>query len=259
MTWTINGIDPKTYGFRPEVVSGWRDAPARSRTAVGIPGVPGERALDVAPQEAPRRLTASGLVIGTSAATARTNLDVLIALLSEPSLSVIFADQSDRAVSCELESMVVAPPAAFVIARKIPVTVTLIARDPYAYDVAAQNIAAGTGGTACPLGTGPVRPVLTLTAAAAVNNPVITVRNSAGATIGTIGLTVALALNDVVVIDCAKRTITLNGVSRLDLLTSGDFVTLDIATQGVYRTASWPTIARPANTTLSVVYKKAWR
>lgn len=105
-----------------------------------------------------------------------------------------------------------------------------------------------------PLGTGPVRPVLTISGVAV--NPSITLYNSLGALVGTMVLTVTTISTDILVIDCDAKTIKLNGVNRVDLLTSGDFFTIDPADPAF--NGLGPTIASSSGA-LSISYRRTWR
>lgn len=263
-SWTINGVDTKVVcGLVLDTISGWRDAPSRRRAVANVPGVPGEIVLDAVPPEAARTLVATGTIVGTDVNDARAKLDLLIATLAAPTLAVIFFDATARQVNAELVSCIVAAPAAQMIARKIPVTITLVAHDPFAYDTGQSAVGLIVAGTAIPLGTGPVGPVIQIGSGSGSSgaNPVLTFKDSTAAVIGSLTLTVAFAAADIIFVDCAKKTIVLNGVSRLDLLTAGDFVTLDVARHGNFAASQWPTIASSiaATAITTARYNKAWR
>jgi hypothetical protein len=268
MTWTINGVDPAaTYGLVLSEVAGWLDDVQETLPTVAVPGVPGLTLLSTVPVVSPRRLQASGIVQGSGAtlalraADARTKLDGLKALLARPQLSVIMADRSTRSLSADGELQVVRPPAASMIADKLPIVITLTCRDPYYYDTATTSvnpILTGVG-SALPLGTAPTRPVLTIGFAATVVNPTFTLYNSSGVAVGNITLVGSFTTTDAIVIDCAAKTITLNTASRPDIMSGGDFFVLDVATLGDYASSAWPTLLRQTNVNLTVTYKKAWR
>jgi len=107
---------------------------------------------------------------------------------------------------------------------------------------------------ALPLGTGPVRPVLTINGAA--TNPTITLYNNQGAAVGAMALTVTTSATDVLVIDSDAKTIQLNGVNHLDYITTGDFFTIDPEEPGY--DGAGPSFATTSGA-LSVSYRRAWR
>ena len=260
MTWTINGTDPRTLGLIISDVSGWIDAPELQYAAITVPGRPGQLIINPTPDVAPIRYIARGIVEGTDVATCRANVDKLKALFASVSgIAVGFLDQPGRAVTAYCTHFAHPVVAAQMISRKIAVEIGLVAFDPYEYDTAAQNIALTAAAANLALGTGPVRPVITITGASV--NPVFTLKNSAGTVIGSLALTITTVAGDSLVIDCAKCTIRLNGVNRLNALTGGDFFTLDVVAQGVFGSSSWPTltVAGLGTGTAAAVYKKAWR
>lgn len=109
-------------------------------------------------------------------------------------------------------------------------------------------------GNEMPLGTGPVRPVLTLWGVAV--NPTISLYNSVGGLVGTMALTVTTIASDVIVIDCDAKTIRLNGANRVDLLTSGDFFLIEPTDPNFDGTGPRFTSSSGA---LSVSYRRSWR
>lgn len=107
---------------------------------------------------------------------------------------------------------------------------------------------------AVPLGTGPVRPLLRIDGAAV--NPTIALVDANGTTVGSITLTVTTIAGDVLLIDCNTKTITLNGAPRLDILTSGDFFTIDPIDGNFAGTGPRITTSSGA---LSFSYRRTWR
>jgi predicted phage tail component-like protein len=108
--------------------------------------------------------------------------------------------------------------------------------------------------TQMPLGTGITRPVVRIDGAAV--NPVIALVGADGTTIATMNLTVTTVAGDVLLIDMDSRTITLNGVNRIDILTSGDFFSIDPADANF--SGNGPSIGTSSGA-LSVIYRRAWR
>lgn len=259
MTWTINGVDPRTLGLIISDVSGWLDAAAASRPATTIPGRAGQRALTLAPDLAPRRLVARGIVAATSVQAARDSLDALRALFDAPSLAVSFTDAPTRAVMAALEAFTVPVAPAQMIARQLPVEITLLALDPIATDVAGTVVSATSVAAPLPLGTAPSAPVLRILGPA--TNPVVTYRDARGVARQTLGLTVTLAATDYVEVDAGAMTITkvASGVSTnaITLLTSGDFPIFD-PLDGDRAAGAWPTLEVSAGT-VEALYWRGWR
>ena len=86
--WTINGVDPNTYGLKVSDVPGWETAPGASVVTQQVPAIPGNVAL--APTMiAAKKLTVNGHVVGTSNADMLSKLDALKALFAAPALVLI--------------------------------------------------------------------------------------------------------------------------------------------------------------------------
>lgn len=258
MPLTINGTDPRTLGLVVAEVSGWLDDPVRRYAAASVEGRDGQLVLDGTPDVASVRMVIRGVVVGSSAADARAQLDSLKWLFAAPSLVVRFTDQAGRLKTALCERFAVAAGAAQMIARHLAVEIELVAHDPYTYDEADTTVGYTGGDTGLPQGTGPVRPVITITGAS--TNAVITLKKYDGTTYGTLGLTISTVAGDSLVIDCAKRTVRLNGVNRLAALSSGDFFVIEPSTLANRLTGANPSYAVAGVTgTTSVTYKKAWR
>lgn len=106
-----------------------------------------------------------------------------------------------------------------------------------------------------PLGTGPIRPVVTITDAS--TNPVITLYNSAGVPVASMALTITTVAGDTLVIDMGAKTIKKNGVSAIGSLTTGDFFSIDPIDQANFGGAG-PAI-NTSSGALSVSYYRSWR
>lgn len=263
MTLTLNGNDAKaTYGLVLSDVPGSLDSvPSRyvTSTIVGVPG-----GLLVGPfDDAVRKLTMNGSVKGTSVADVRAKLDALIAALHAPGgMTLIFADRPTRRYTALLDSFSVAPGEASMLASAFLVTIAVTCLDPFGYDTTNTTVVLSGVAAACALGTGPSRPVVTITATAAATNVTLTLKDSSGATITTMVVTIALANTDVLVIDCAQMIITKNGATAIASLSSGDFPVLDAIKNGNFSASAWPTLTltlASGTATMSAVYKKAWR
>jgi hypothetical protein len=247
MTFIVNGVDPSTLGLITESLPGWRTAPSLRRITASVPAAAATSCStrsrsSLAPPHDQRRGAGR-----TSPCRTRATTSTRWSRCSRNrSLLVTFNDNSTRAVTCELETFAVTPPPAQHTQSFIPVAITLVAYDPYAYDITSTTVNLA-GATALPQGSGPLRPVVTITGASV--NPLLTLRNSAGATVATLGITRTQVGGDSLVFDMKARTIKINGVSALGNVISGDFFEVDVAKHGNYRTSSWPTLQSSSGTT----------
>lgn len=252
----INTLDAKTtYGFTLDSAPGWLDTPRREIPSAKVLRRGGARVLDN-PRDQVRQLTLRGTVTGTTAQDARDKIDALKLALSLPTgAQFTFDDLLTRYVIARCESFRVPPFGPSMIQRKLAVEILLTAHDPYSYATTLTTVAGNT--PALPLGTGPMRPVITLTGA--VTNPVITWKNNAGATVGTLSFTVTMIAGDVLIVDSDAKTVKLNGVNRLDLIASGDFFTFDPAEPQFQNPYGTFTVAPAPATSISTSYRKSWR
>lgn len=255
---TINGTDVATLGFRLSSAPGWLDLPGRVTPSAQRPSRAGAQITGPVVEQ-PRRLTLNGVVDGSTDVIARTNLDALRALIlkTQPA-QIILPDNASRFVSGYLEQHTtdvgIGPS---MIARTLRAKLDFNLLDPYAYDVALTTVA-GTAATAQPLGDAPSRPKFTITFAGTVASVQIFVTNAANTvTYGSITLTGPFTAGQVLVVDMDPLTVTLQGISRLDLITAGDFFALDVATMGDYATSTWPTFR--SGTAGTLVFRRAWR
>lgn len=262
----INGSDARTtYGLVLTEAPGWRDVPPARYSAAVIPGRPGSRILDVSIGEQPRKLSLRGAILGTSVADARTKLDRLYAVIRGQSfVRITLDDQPTREYRGIVDTATVSPPEASLIAAVLPITLELTCVDPYAYELTATSFSFGGAGTACPLGSGPVRPLITLTATTLCQAPTFTLLKSDGVTVVTTMRLADLAAGQSYVIDCDTMTIKDGtGANKLSALVSGDFFVLDVATQGDFAASAWPkikvTFSNAPTYTTNITYRKAWR
>jgi hypothetical protein len=260
---TINGVDPKTYGFKLAAAPAWLDGPPVRVPRANRPLRPGSIIL-AASQEAERRLSLRGYVEGATAAAARANLDKLQALLHAPSLAIAFADRPGVTITGYLDGAVQVPPGpASQLATTLDLSCEIVCPDPFFYSDAQTSIAFGAAGNFCPQGTAPVRPVLSLFPAGNNANPTFTLYNSAGAALASLALTVSMVNGDTLVVDMAACTVRKNGVLAMQTITGGDFFGFDVASQGNYAASAWPKVGVVHGTVTAYsstcVYRRAWR
>jgi phage-related protein len=251
----INGVDSESLGFTLAEPPGWLDMPVRDITTAPILDRAGVKAL-ASPSEGARRLTLTGTVRAITAALLRPKIDALkLALLASP-LTLVFGDNSTRKVTASLTSFTTrsVQDGAFV-QEGLLVEVVLSALDPYSYDTVLSNNGF-TSANRMPLGTGPVRPLITLTDV--VTNPVIELYNKAGVLQGSLSLAITDIVGDTLEIDSDAKTIKKNGVSVLSAIAAGDFFIIDPADQTNYG-APGPYVSGTGFGGGSVSWYNAWR
>jgi phage-related protein len=250
----INGVDAETLGFTLAESPGWLDAPPREFPTAPVSGRPGATAL-ANPTEGVRQVTLTGTVRASTVASGRSKVDALkLALLANP-LALTFADNSTRRVYARLKSfatqMVQGAQGPFA-QENLAVTAVLTALDPLSYDIAQSTIAIGTR---LPLGTGPIRPIVTISGASV--NPIISLFNTAGVVVASITITITTILGDTLVVDMDAKTVKKNGVSSIASVTAGDFFSIEPADQVNFGGAGpWVGTTSGAG---DVRYYKSWR
>jgi phage-related protein len=218
----LNSVDAATLGLTLAEAPGWLDLPPRQFPTAAIIGRGGAKRLSDAIEQ-PRRLTLKGMVRASTWAAARANIDALkLALLADP-LVVTFADHSDRHVFAVLESFTAPTLAGPFVQENLQIEATLTAYDPLSYSNSLSTITLGVN--RLPLGTGPVRPLVTISGAS--TNPVITLYNTAGAAVASITLTITTVGGDTLSIDMDAKTVKKNGASVIANITAGDFFSID--------------------------------
>lgn len=250
----INGVDAATFGFVLTESPSWIDLPPRMTPSQAV--INRQGAIITAPSiESARKVTLNGFVTSVSVAATRANLDALkIALTAAAGVQLIFQDNSTRYITCTLDNFAVLWAGPALIERRLRVSISMTAFDPYFYDTTVTSIASGNS---WPLGTAITRPVITITGAS--TNPVITLLNKSGAVMNTMGLTITTIAGDSLVMDHDARTIKKNGTSIISSLTSGDFFAVDPSDSANYGTPG-PSIASSGVTgTLLTTYRKTWR
>jgi hypothetical protein len=262
---TIDAIDPSAlHGLVVESVVGWRSDPPRQRQGVTVPGVPGQIVRGQLPEIPPRRLVVRGVVFSTSGASAQQNVEQIQALCrfgsAERTLILTVMDRVGQQIIVTCDAFEVGAPAAQFVARELPVEITFTAWDPFWYDAADTTVPNIGGQQALPQGTAPTWPLIVL--GNTWTNPVLTLRDSAGVTVATLGFTVAFGPGSSFEIDMAKKTVRLGGVNNIHTITSGNFFEVDVNVIGNFRSSQWPSIqvsGAGGGATGWAQYKKAWR
>jgi phage-related protein len=256
---SISGVNAWNYGLILSSAPSWLDAPSRTFQTIVIPGRAGVTPLAEA-TETLKTLTLKGVVQGETPSEARGNLDKLKVALRTGSVTVSLSDRPGVFIYVDFQSLTSIPSeAGSLIACKLPVEITLQCADPFWYDTnfSSVSIASGTSSDIA-LGSGPVRPLLTLLGPS--TNPAISLNDYLGTLYQEMifnGL--SLSTGDALVIDNDAMTIKKNGTNALLSLTAGDFIKIEASDVAYYDTSSWPTIGLTGGGTLSVAYRKTWR
>lgn len=253
----INGLDAKTtYGVTITDAPGWSDAPPRSTPSAQVLKRGGARVLGD-PRDQPRQISLRGWIHGTSTQDARNKADALkLAIKKLTGAKLSFDDYPTRYVIARCDSLRVPALSLSMVTPKLQFEATLTAHDPYSYDNASVGPVAldGTANNHQALGTGPSKPIITLVGAK--TNPVLTLWDATGLVqLGQLTFTVVLGGGDTLVIDCDAKTVKLNGVNRVDLLTTGDFFIFE----PLVDTAPAIAMTGTGAGTGSFTYRKAWR
>lgn len=256
---TISGVSASAYGFVLSSAPQWLDAPPRTFQTAPIPGHAGATPLSGA-SEGAKKLVLRGTIIGASAGDARAKLDGLKVLLAESPTTISLSDRPTRFCYADYESVTSTPSeGGSFLARKLPIEISLQCPGPMWYDSAFTSLVIPSGTTQLiPLGTGPVRPLLTVLGPSV--NPVIALDSWLGDLYAEMifnGLN--LASGDNLAIDCEAVTISRNGQNAIGTLTVGDFFVIEAAKVANYRTAQWPRIGLTGGGSLSVAYRRTWR
>ena len=259
-----DGVDLSTIGFVLE--PGSRDLLSGGHVdhrMAPIPGRAGATHLSLQGQTRAKVFTLNAHVVGTSAANLRARIDEVKFRLEHRDVQLIFPDDATRYITARMQRAQWSSPGPEwnVVAGADHIRrarLQFVAEDPWFFDVTAQTIGFSTA-TAMPLGDAISLPVITLIGA--VTDPVITYKDGGGATIRTMGFTIVMGA-DTLVIDCDALTLKLNAGAATDaaLLTSGDFIELDPRDYTDWLSGD-PTleISPVPATSATAVYKKAWR
>lgn len=252
----VNGVDIATLGLTIAEAPGWLDAPPRDIPTAPIIGRAGAKALSV-PTEGPRQINLTGTIRGKTVVLARNTVDQIKLALLADELSLTFADHADRHVYAYLKTLttrILQGAQGPFVQEALAIDITLQALNPLSYDNDLTSVGFGSANRLA-LGTGPVRPLITITGAA--TNPVITLRNKTGVAMASMTLTVTDAGGDTLSIDMDSKTIKKNGVSALSSLTAGDFFSIDPLDQANYGGAGpYIDVSSGAGT---VNYWRTWR
>lgn len=231
----INERDVATdFAFAVTGLSGWPGglgAAPRSNPLLGGPEMHGAILDPRLMTRQPGRASLSGIILGTSTATALAYLDALKQLCGEGEVAVRTAYATERYVLAILDQHdgVAYMPSA--LNGLVSVTLTFSVKDGCAFRVTPDGLGLSTARTSCPIGTVVSAPVITIHGGGAVfTNPTITVRNAAGDSVQTMGMTFSGGADDALIIDSARARISKSASGTItdgaSYWTSGDFCLL---------------------------------
>jgi hypothetical protein len=263
-TTTGNYKDLADFGL---TVDGWGEAmggPTREYPVASRPGRIGQSKLSTDPLYESKTVTLTGTVTADTFAAHITALDGLKGWCARAVALKISSLDSTRFLQCNLVAVNVEPIGvpARTPASRVALTFEAL-EDPLWYATSATSNSLTTSLTEQPLGTAPVRPVITVT-----GNPSafsLTYANSAGTTVQTLALA-ALETSGAtqIVIDMANLTVvqTISAVdaSAIAKITTGDFFALDPKDADTV-TPTWPKLLYTATGTVSAVscvYRRAY-
>jgi|GEM_PF-3612460 len=255
----VNEFDLARLGFVVENVPELRSGASMRYQEATAPGMAGNLLLSALPQMGSRPITVRGVLRASSAAALLAAHDELQERLQAGDIEVRVVDAMDRFLVCRYRDRSITPIDPQFLNTTHRCDFVLEAVDPLWYDRDPVPLAAPTGGLIrCLLGTAPIWPVIHLMGAA--TNPVITLKNAAGDTVGTMTLTVTLAAGDYLVIDCGAGTITkyVSGAATdgLSQLTAGDFPVIS-PENGDAVAGALPTLSVSAGS-LAVFYRRGY-
>jgi len=255
---TIDSTTLRSLGFIVSEMPRFRSAPPQTYSTVPIYGkagsVVGQRRI------AHREGALVGVLTRATPTLAETALDQLKHLFAG---GVTLKDTSVvgtvRHIDVLLHGELASPPAG---SRSFRLNVPLLAVDPYWRAASTTTVTLTVNGTSYPtaLGSAPSYPVIHLVAP---TNPVITYRDSAGATLKTMTFTITLTGSDTLDINMATgqitKTVSAVTTNAIDALTSGDFPFALDPNDGVYGTSS-PDIKTSSGggASSTVIYTKAY-
>jgi phage-related protein len=267
----LNGADAKTtYGFdlveAPELLSmgghTYQTAAVVQRAGVLLG--------TTRPTIEPRQLRLQGFITGSSLSDAVSKLDNLKAAITSRPCSIRTAWDDTRQYWGVLTAAPAAPNSAY-WQTYLAVELDFLLFDPLAYKTTSESVSFTTA-TAIPLGTatskGNISVPSKIRITGAASFPILTYKNSAGATIAEMSFTGYSPLaSDFIEIDLARGLVTKSVSGQVSnamnaLAPGWNFPALDPA-DGVYLTSTWPTleitsVLGPVGTGLAT-YTKAYR
>lgn len=238
-----------SYGFTLGANPGHATGPSLSDPTATVLGQLGPVWAGEPTQAAPRKLTPSGFVSAASASALKSAIDNLKALCYSGAVRLRFPDRTDQEFrDCRCAGFEVTPRAALMANLGADVSMTFDVADPIRYDINPLGYALSTSRTSLPMGTAPCGNVMIVLhgGGASLTNPTVTLKNAAGDTLGTIGLTASIGANDYALLDVSRVMLTKSVAGTtsdgLSWWTSGDLGLVFRPADGWYEASAWPTV-----------------
>lgn len=214
-------VDLADYGVVIQDTPEGRDGIDVDWATAHVPGY-GPVELGVEGEMQVRRITVDGGLKADDHATIVSNIRELKWILEDRELQLILPDDPTHYFVARLESPRLPPIAPTHSQRMSLLHWTFLCTDPHAFSTSETTIDFNAFATAVPIGSGDVRPVITVVGLDAFD---VIHRSSAGVEVGRIRI--EGAGTGEVVIDCENQVITLDGEEAPDLLVdSTDFIVL---------------------------------
>jgi hypothetical protein len=202
---------------------------------------------------AAREFRLAGFLLVADAATARTNLRLLEALLDQGEVTVELADRTDILIRARCIAVETAPRDPQVLSPVVEVTLVFRASSPYWRDALALPYGFGATMTAMPQGNASVAPVIWIYGAA--TNPVLTGYDHMGTALWSATFTITLAATDALKIVTSAFDMTIwkyvnsaTGVLDDTLLTAGVFPRPFHSSRAVFQFSQWGALSVSAGT-----------
>jgi len=256
----LDGVDLKTHGFDVSSATGPWESGLVTLQEQAIAERDGAVLTNSIPVSSPRDVVLSGIVIGDDEDDFEAiflDLKRFLGPRGRRDRTLVFGNLTAQQLTVRFMGISGGPTGPQMVQRKVPLDLHFRALDPYAIDTTDTTLtAAANTPLAIPLGTATCAGVTTITFSASAASVTVTYKTYAGATIGSITLTDAFVTGDVLVIDHQARTITVNGVPHVDLVTGGFFIVFD-PSDGDPLLSHWPTI-ETNHGSVSLVYRRRW-
>lgn len=255
-TLIVNGTNLGQFGLEWASRRGWRSFPSADVITHNYPREVGVLFQERSEGKA-RTLTVSGSIKAATVAGLYTNLDAIAARL-RGLVEIGFSDD-DRIIRGYLEESDIGEYNPGALLPLAPFAFTFKCPDPRRYDAVAQSIA---GSTDLPIGTAPVKPVVTINGTA-TNPTTIQLRDKDGAVVSSFTLAGTLGAGESWIVDSALSKVEHDDgggtvTNALDIF-SGDFPVLS-PDDADFATSDWGQMVVTAGgpSSIAVVYKRAW-